>query len=123
MCVDTHKGISVGMKKEETEIFELHADFCKIIASSRRLMIIELLAKREMSVSEIAGALKVQHSNISQHLRVLRSRHVVKTRKEGQAVYYSLTNIRLPKVCADIRSILLEGMESRGKKAKGMIKK
>jgi len=110
------------MKIDDTEIFELHADFCKIIASSRRLMIIQLLAKKEMSVSEIAEALNVQHSNISQHLRVLRSRHVVETRKEGQAVYYRLTNLRLPKVCAEIRSILLDGMEKRGRKAKGMIK-
>ena len=56
------------MKIDDTEIFELHADFCKIIASSRRLMIIQLLAKKEMSVSEIAKTLNVQHSNVSQHL-------------------------------------------------------
>lgn len=93
-----------------------------MIASSRRLMIIELLAKKEMSVGEIAAALHIQPSNISQHLSVLRSGNIVKTRKEGQAVFYSLSNHRLPKVCAEIRSILLEGMEKTGKKAKGMIK-
>ena len=83
------------MKNDDTEIFELHADFCKIIASSRRLMIIQLLEKQEMSVSEIAEALNVKNSNISQHLRVLRSRHVVKTRKEGQTVFYALKYPRL----------------------------
>jgi ArsR family transcriptional regulator len=110
------------MKKKDTEIFELHADFCKTIASSKRLMIIELLAEREMSVSEIVEALDVRLSNISQHLRVLRSRNIVKSRKEGQTVYYSLTNSRIPEICNEIRSILLEGMEKRGEKAKGMIK-
>ena len=105
------------MKKDDIEIFEMHADFCKLIASSRRLMIIDLLSKHEMSVGEIAEALKVPPSNISQHLRVLRSRSVVLTRRDGQTVFYRLSNLRLPKVCAEIRSILLDGMESGGKKA------
>jgi ArsR family transcriptional regulator len=110
------------MKKKDIEIFELHADFCKTIASSKRLMIIDLLARQEMSVSEIVKVLDVRLSNISQHLRVLRSRNIVKSRKEGQTVYYSLTNSKLPNICNEIRSILLDGMEKRGEKAKGMIK-
>jgi len=110
------------MKKNDIEIFELHADFCKTIASSKRLMIIDLLSKQELSVSEIVKALDVRLSNISQHLRVLRSRNIVKSRKEGQTVYYSLTNMRMPKICNEIRSILLDGIEKRGEKAKGMIK-
>ena len=110
------------MKIDDTEIFELHAEFCKIIASSRRLRIIQLLAEKEMNVGDIAEALQVQPSNVSQHLRVLRSHNVVKTRKEGQTVFYRLSNRRLPKACTEIRSILLEGMEKTGKKAKGMKK-
>ena len=110
------------MKAKDTEIFDLHADFCKSIASAKRLMIIDLLAKREMNVSEITKALDVRPSNISQHLRVLRSRNIVKSRKDGQTVYYSLTNSRMPKICNEIRSILLDGMKKRGEKAKGIIK-
>lgn len=110
------------MKKKEIEIFELHADFCKTIASSKRLMIIDLLSKQELSVSEIVKVLDVRLSNVSQHLRVLRSRNIVKSRKDGQTVYYSLTNSKLPNICNEIRSILLDGMEKRGEKAKGMIK-
>nr|MBN2277248.1 winged helix-turn-helix transcriptional regulator [candidate division Zixibacteria bacterium] len=110
------------MNTGDAEIFEMHAEFCRMIASSKRLMIIELLARKEMSVSKIAQALGLHQSNISQHLRVLKSQHIVEPRKEGQTVYYQLTNIRLAKVCSDIRSILLEGMEQRGKKAKGLIK-
>lgn len=109
------------MRFDDVRIFELHADFCKILSSAKRLMIIELLSKEEMSVSEIAQALQLQHSNISQHLTVLRSRNVVESRKEGQTVYYRLTNARLPKVCAEIRRILLEGMAKRGSKAAGLI--
>ncbi len=107
---------------KDKEIYELHAEFCKMIASPKRLMIVELLAKKEMSVGEIADALEVPHSNISQHLRVMRSRHIVASRQEGQTVYYRLTHSRLPKVCAEIRSMLLDGMDVRGKKARGLIK-
>jgi ArsR family transcriptional regulator len=105
----------------DVRTFELHADFCKILSSAKRLMIIELLAKGEKSVSEIAQALHIQHSNVSQHLTVLRSRNVVESRKEGQTVYYHLTNTKLPKVCAEIRRILLEGMVKRGSKAERLI--
>jgi DNA-binding transcriptional ArsR family regulator len=109
------------MISDEVKIFEMHADFCKILSSAKRLMIIELLAKGEMSVSEIANELHVQHSNVSQHLTVLRSRNVVESRKEGQTVYYRLTNTRLPKVCAEIRGILLAGMAKWGSKAEKLI--
>ena len=120
--VYTQERIKVYMNKKDFEIFEMHAEFCRMIASSKRLMIIELLAKKEMSVSNIAQSLELQQSNISQHLRVLRSQHIVESRKDGQTVYYRLTNARLARVCADIRSILLEGMEQQGKRAKGLIR-
>jgi len=110
------------MNTKDAEIFEMHAEFCRMIASAKRLMIIELLARKEMSVNKIAQSLGLQQSNISQHLRVLKSQDIVESRKDGQTVYYRLTNARLARVCADIRSILLDGMEQRGKKAKGMIK-
>jgi len=111
------------MRKLDNEIFELHADFCKMISSAKRLMIVELLSQKELSVSQIAEAMDVPHSNVSQHLRVMRSRHIVATRKDGQTVYYRLTNTRLPKVCAEIRSIVLNGMEKRGEKERSMIKR
>ena len=111
------------MKKQDTELYELHADFCNTIASSKRLMIIELLSEREMNVSEIARVLDVRPSNISQHLRVLRLRNIVKSRKEGQTVYYDLTNSRISKICNETRLILLYGMEKRGEKERSMIKR
>ena len=111
------------MNIQDNEIFELHAEFCKMIASPRRLKIIELLAKKEMSVSEIAEALEVQPSNVSQHLGVMRSRHMVVARKDGQTVYYRLVNKRLPKICAEIRSILLDGMKDRAKIASEIIRR
>jgi len=102
------------MKITNPEIFRLHADFCKILANPKRLMIIALLSKRELSVGEIAAASDVPLTTISQHLRVLRERNVVKTRKEGQTVYCQLTDPRLMDACVRIRTILLDNMRQRG---------
>ena len=44
---------------EKTDIFELHADLCKTLSNPKRLMILALLAKKEMSVGEIAEVIAV----------------------------------------------------------------
>ena len=111
------------MNIDNPELYDLHAEFCKVISSPKRLMIISLLDDNELSVGELAAALDMPFSNVSQHLRVLRARNVVQTRKEGQTVYYRLTDPRMPKVCSEIRSILLEGMKKRGEIARGVKRK
>lgn len=102
------------MKISNPDIFQLHADFCKVLASPKRLMIIALLSKREMSVGEIAEATDTALPTISQHLRVLREHHIVSTRREGQTIYSSLTDKRLMEACIKIRTVLLDSMKHRG---------
>ncbi|RLB65012.1 MAG: transcriptional regulator [Deltaproteobacteria bacterium] len=102
------------MKIANPEIFRLHAEFCKVLANPKRLMIIALLSKREMSVGEVAQACDVPLTTISQHLRVLRERFVVNTRKEGQTVYCQLADERLMDACVRIRTVLLDNMRRRG---------
>ena len=106
------------MKIQNTEIFQIHSEVCKTLANPIRLMILALLAKREMSVGEIVEVIGVNLSNISQHLATLRAKNIVKTRKEGQNVFYRLVDRRLIEACNIIRSVLLEDMKQRGKLAK-----
>jgi len=102
------------MKIQNVELFRLHADFCKVLANPKRLMIIALLSKREMSVGEVAQACDVPLTTISQHLRVLREQNVVTTRKDGQTVYCQLADARLMDACVQIRTVLLDNMRQRG---------
>lgn len=102
------------MEIVNTEIFHLHAEFCKTLANPTRLMILALLSKREMNVGEIAEVVKVRISNVSQHLSALRSKNIVEARKEAQTVYYSLVDPRLMEACHLIRSVLLEDLKHRG---------
>jgi len=103
---------------ENREIFKLHAEFCGCLANPTRLMILALLAKREMSVGEIAEVVEMRMANVSQNLSALRSKNILKSRKEGQMVYYSLTDPRLQEACLLIRSVLLDNLKKRGLVAK-----
>ena len=102
------------MKIRNHEIFQLHAEFCKVLSNPKRLMIIALLSKSDMSVGELSEATDTAMATISQHLRVLRESHIVKTRKDGQVVYYSLVDPSLMEATVMIRRVLLKSMHERG---------
>ncbi len=102
---------------ENREVFELHADFCKTIAHPTRLMIVSLLGDEELTVGQLVEAIGVPLANISQHLRILRDRHIVVPRHEGRRVFYRLRDPRLVQACELIRTILLDGLSERGRLA------
>jgi ArsR family transcriptional regulator, virulence genes transcriptional regulator len=106
------------MKPEHKNIYALHANFCKILANPKRLMILAFLSKAEASVGQIAKAIDVPLTNVSQHLNILRTNNIVHSRKEGQMVYYSLVDPRITDGCNIIRSVLLDTIKQSGIAAK-----
>lgn len=103
------------MKK--VDIFELHADVCKTLSNPKRLMMLALLGKQEMSVGELAQVIAVPLSNVSQHLALLKAQGLVLTRKDAQTVFYRLADRRILQACTLIRSVLLDRMKERGQVA------
>ena len=97
-----------------TDIFELHADICRALASAARLRIIALLRYGEMPVGEIVEALQGRKANVSQHLAVMRQRGIVQARREGMNVYYRLTSPKVIEACELMREVLQEQIASRG---------
>jgi len=89
-----------------------------MLANPKRLMILALLSKGEMSVGELADGMDTAMATVSQHLARLRGRNIVEARKDGQTVYYRATDPRLMDACVAIRTILLDGMKRRGEMAK-----
>ncbi len=89
-------------------VFQLHAEICKTLSNSTRLMILNSLRDGEKSVSELAELVGAQQANVSQHLAVLRQRGVVATRKRGANIYYSVANPKIIQACDMIREVLLE---------------
>jgi DNA-binding transcriptional ArsR family regulator len=62
------------------------------MANTSRLMILCRLADGEKSVSELQPMIGLSQSALSQHLAVLRRRQLVRTRRAGQSIYYSLAS-------------------------------
>jgi ArsR family transcriptional regulator len=89
-------------------LFRMHAELCKALASPHRLGILYALSQKEMCVSDLAAALDLPVHNVSQHLRVLKDQMLVKPRKDGQTVYYSMTNPKFIQGCTLIRQALIE---------------
>jgi DNA-binding transcriptional ArsR family regulator len=68
------------------------SDLLGAMANTSRLMILCQLAGGERSVSDLQPMIGLSQSALSQHLAVLRRRHLVRTRREGQSIYYSLSS-------------------------------
>jgi DNA-binding transcriptional ArsR family regulator len=66
------------------------AQVFKVLADPTRVRLISLLDGTELFVGELAGALDMTLSAVSHHLRLLRQLHLVKARRQGRHVYYSL---------------------------------
>ncbi|MCW3062689.1 MAG: metalloregulator ArsR/SmtB family transcription factor [Capsulimonas sp.] len=60
------------------------------LAHPTRIAILELLRDQEVAVSVILERIGLEPANASQHLAVLRARHIVTSRKEGNQVFYSI---------------------------------
>ena len=77
---------------ENIEIINELSEFFKVFCDTTRLRILEVLLEKETSVGDIANKINVSSSAVSHQLSYLRSTNLVKTRKEGQVIYYSITD-------------------------------
>lgn len=73
----------------EKNLFEL-GDFFKTFGDSTRIRIVHSLIQGEKCVSDIAVALGMSDSAVSHQLRVLRGSKIVRTRREGKQIFYSI---------------------------------
>lgn len=94
--------VSGDLPKEE--IVSDLAELFKIFGDRTRLKILFVLLKEEMCVCDIAHILGMQQSAISHQLRVLKQSRLVKFRKEGKTVFYSLAD-------AHVKTVLSQGVE------------
>jgi len=95
-------------------VFHAHAELCKALANEHRLAILYTLSQGERCVSDLATEVGVSVHNVSQHLRLLKERRLVRSRKEAQTVYYSITNPKFIQGCTLIRQALIEQHQAQG---------
>jgi DNA-binding transcriptional ArsR family regulator len=87
-------------------LYERQAEVCKAFANPTRIHILDLLAKRERSVSELQSALQVSKANLSQHIGILRSVGTVNTRRNGKQVFCALAFPEVKQACLCMRDVL-----------------
>ena len=110
-------------KKMEEQMFQMHAEVCKSMASPTRLKIMNILREGEKSVKELKTRLNLRKANLSQHLGILRQRRIVSTRRAGVNIYYKITNPKMTKACNILREVLFEQLQEGGKLVRGITRK
>lgn len=88
---------------DEQQLLDL-SEFFKVFGDSTRIKILYVLSQSEMCVCDIASLLQMGQSAISHQLRVLKQMRLVKFRRDGKTVFYSLSDDH-------IQTILAQGME------------
>ena len=88
---------------KEDQLYDL-AEIFKVFGDSTRIKILYVLFEAEMCVCDIAQLLNMNQSAISHQLRILKQNRLVKNRREGKAVFYSLAD-------SHVKTILSQGME------------
>ena len=91
-CITVHQDVIDRVKKglADDRLLQVQAELFKVLADPTRLRIINALILAEMCVCDIAALFDMTQPAVSHHLKVLRQTQLVKYRREGRIVYYSL---------------------------------
>jgi ArsR family transcriptional regulator len=87
-------------------LYQMKADFFKTLGHPARIRVLELLAQRDHTVSEMLPEVDIEPANLSQQLSVLRRAGLVAAHREGLSVTYTLTSPRVAELLAVAKAIL-----------------
>lgn len=93
---------TIKIKSEETLYYV--AELLKNFSDSTRIRILYTLLNNEKTVSEIVNEINMTQSAVSHQLKILKTSKLIKNRKEGKNIYYSLSD-------KHVYNILLQGIE------------
>jgi ArsR family transcriptional regulator len=101
-----NKWIETMNKPQASELNLMHATLCQAIADPTRIALIYELGEGPKHVNEMVDALDLPQATVSRHLKILRERSLVTTRREGPYVYYELADTRVLEALEIMRTIL-----------------
>lgn len=94
-----------------TALRRFKAEVFSVLAHPTRIHAIEILRDRELPVAAIVELLGVEPANASQHLAILRNKRLVRARKEGNQVFYSLMDPMLTEVLDSMKRYFLTHLD------------
>ncbi len=80
---------------DKKNFYNLHAEICKTISNPNRQAILDTLRDSELSVTDLVNKTGISQANLSQHLAILRAKGVVNTRREGNNIFYSISDLKI----------------------------
>ncbi len=92
----------------EEQIYQYHAEMCKVFSHPKRLELINTIRDQEMSAGDLGERLGLTPAALSQHLTMMKERRILASRKEGNSVYYRIANPRLLEAFDLLREIMFE---------------
>ena len=95
------------MMPDEMELYDL-AELFKVFGDSTRIRILYVLFEAEVCVCDLAKTLNMTQSAISHQLRILKQKKLVKSRREGKSVFYSLADSHVETIIAQGREHIEE---------------
>lgn len=100
--VEVHTEVLKKVEKimpDETELYDL-AELFKVFGDSTRIRILFVLLEAEVCVCDLAMILNMTQSAISHQLRILKQSKLVKSRREGKSIFYSLADEHVKMIIA-----------------------
>jgi DNA-binding transcriptional ArsR family regulator len=98
--VDRDKVVRAAHAMPESNDLHALVDAFRVLSNLTRLKIIHALTSEELCVCDIAALLDVKESAVSRELRTLRTMHLVKHRRAGKCVYYTLDDDHVRQIFA-----------------------
>ena len=98
------------MINPKTELFDQFARIGKVLASPSRLLLLDLLSQGEKAVDTLAEQAGLSVPNTSNHLRELRAASLVRTRREGQHIYYRLASHTVRQLLRSLQDVAHENL-------------
>ena len=95
-------------KPQTPELNLMHATLCQAIADPIRIALLYELGEGPKHVNEMVDALNLPQATVSRHLKILRERSLVNTRRDGSFIYYELAHPHVLEALDIMRRILAD---------------
>ena len=102
----------VELKQDDEMLFDL-ADLFRMFADSTRVRILNELMKKETGVTELAKDMQMTASAVSHQLRILKDSRLVRSRRDGKGILYSLADDHVKTILNMGIEHLIEGIKMR----------
>lgn len=97
----------------QEEVHQLHAHICSGLADPARILILYVLAEKSCHVNELATELNLPQPTVSRHLKTLRERGLVISKRDAQYIHYHLADQRVIAALDLLRAVMADNLKEQ----------